>query len=81
LIPLSKKVWRWHILILLSQKSYILENAQEKDEKVVQSHIDLYVNNYSLDLGDKGKKAIEFLLEKALSLNLLKIKREESLFI
>jgi 1,4-dihydroxy-6-naphthoate synthase len=62
-------------------KSYILENAQEKDENVVQSHIDLYVNNYSLDLGDKGKKAIEFLLEKALSLNLLKIKREESLFI
>ena len=62
-------------------KSYILENAQEKDENVVQSHIDLYVNNYSLDLGEKGKKAIEFLLEKALSLNLVKIKKEESLFI
>jgi 1,4-dihydroxy-6-naphthoate synthase len=62
-------------------KSYILQNAQEKDEDIVQSHIDLYVNKYSLDLGEKGKSAIEFLLEKALSLGLIKLKREESLFI
>ncbi|MCB1179053.1 MAG: 1,4-dihydroxy-6-naphthoate synthase, partial [Leptospiraceae bacterium] len=30
---------------------YILENSQVKDEKVVQSHIDLYVNDYTKDLG------------------------------
>ena len=63
-------------------KSYILENAQDKDESVVQSHIDLYVNQYSLSLGDTGKNAVRFLLEKALSLGILKTKIDEnSLFI
>lgn len=52
-------------------KNYILENSQEKDETVVQKHIDLYVNKFSLDLGDNGKKAIEFLLEKAISTGLV----------
>ena len=27
-------------------------------EQVMRQHIDLYVNNYSLDLGEDGKKAI-----------------------
>ncbi len=63
-------------------KSYILENAQDKDESVVQSHIDLYVNQYSLSLGDTGKNAVRFLLEKALSVGILKTKIDEnSLFI
>jgi len=49
---------------------------------VVQSHIDLYVNQYSLSLGDTGKNAVRFLLEKALSLGILKTKIDEnSLFI
>jgi 1,4-dihydroxy-6-naphthoate synthase len=28
------------------------------DESVMRQHIDLYVNNYSLDLGEDGKKAV-----------------------
>ena len=32
-------------------------------EEVMRRHIDLYVNNYSLDLGEDGKKAIEVLQE------------------
>ncbi len=32
-------------------------------EDVMRKHIDLYVNDYSLDLGEEGKNAIEKLLE------------------
>ena len=30
-------------------------------ENVMRQHIDLYVNNYSLDLGAEGRQAIEIL--------------------
>ncbi len=42
---------------------YVRQHAQEMSEKVMRQHIDLYVNNYSLDLGDDGKKAVGVLLE------------------
>jgi len=34
-------------------------NAQEMAEQVMRQHIDLYVNDFTLDMGDTGKKAIE----------------------
>ena len=37
---------------------YIRSHAQEMSEPVMRQHIDLYVNEYSLDLGDMGKNAI-----------------------
>jgi 1,4-dihydroxy-6-naphthoate synthase len=42
---------------------YIREHAQAMSEEVMRKHIDLYVNNYSLDLGEDGKKAVLKLLE------------------
>ena len=42
---------------------YIRNHAQEMSEEVMRKHIDLYVNNYSLDLGSAGKKAVEKLLD------------------
>jgi 1,4-dihydroxy-6-naphthoate synthase len=42
---------------------YIRCHAQEMSEQVMRQHIDLYVNEYSLDLGEEGKKAILKLLE------------------
>ena len=54
-----------------SAKAYIAQHAQEMDEEVMQRHIDLYVNGYSIDLGEKGRAAIEFLFEKATTLNLI----------
>ncbi len=36
--------------------------AQDMDPKVMQSHIDLYVNDFSLDLGEHGLKALDALL-------------------
>ena len=38
-------------------------------EEVMRQHIDLYVNDYSLDLGNDGKKAIETLYSVFLSSN------------
>ena len=39
--------------------SFVREHAQEMDPKVMKQHIDLYVNDYSLALGNKGREAIE----------------------
>jgi 1,4-dihydroxy-6-naphthoate synthase len=41
---------------------FVREHSQEMDEQVMRQHIDLYVNNYSLTLGDDGKKAVDTLL-------------------
>lgn len=37
---------------------YVKEHSQAMREEVMRSHIDLYVNNFSLDLGKEGKRAI-----------------------
>lgn len=42
---------------------YVKQLAQTMDETVMKQHIDLYVNNYSLDIGIDGKKAVEKLME------------------
>ncbi len=44
---------------------YIKQHAQELDDQVIQSHIGLYVNDFSLDLGDEGTQAIETLFSRA----------------
>jgi 1,4-dihydroxy-6-naphthoate synthase len=42
---------------------YVRSHAQEMSESVMRQHIDLYVNNFSIDLGIEGKKAVETLLD------------------
>lgn len=44
---------------------YICEHAQEMSPEVCAAHIDLYVNDFSTDLGDEGIRAISCLLERA----------------
>lgn len=38
--------------------TYVRQFAQEMDETVMKSHISLYVNDFSLDLGEKGRNAV-----------------------
>jgi 1,4-dihydroxy-6-naphthoate synthase len=38
---------------------YTIQHEQAMEEDVMRQHIELYVNNYSVDLGDDGRKAIE----------------------
>lgn len=45
---------------------FIKEHSQEMDEEVMYKHIGLYVNKFSVELGDEGRKAITILFETAL---------------
>jgi 1,4-dihydroxy-6-naphthoate synthase len=45
---------------------YVSKYAQEMDKKVMQQHIDLYVNKWTLDLGREGRQAIQTLFAVAL---------------
>jgi 1,4-dihydroxy-6-naphthoate synthase len=41
---------------------YVKQHSQEMSEEVMRQHIDLYVNNYSLQLGEEGKAAVHTFL-------------------
>jgi len=44
---------------------YCKDHSQEMDPAVMQSHIDLYVNDFSLDLGTEGLEAVRRLFAEA----------------
>ena len=44
---------------------FVREHAQEMSEDVMYRHIDLYVNEYSIDLGVEGRRAVELLFSRA----------------
>lgn len=54
----------------LVSKAFVREHAQEMDENVMQAHIDLYVNEYSVSLGETGRKAVDKVLEVGESMGL-----------
>jgi 1,4-dihydroxy-6-naphthoate synthase len=60
-------------------RDYIRIHSQELDNHVIDQHIDLYVNHYTLDIKD-GIAAIEKLLKTADELNLIP-HSDKSLFI
>ena len=59
---------------------FITSNAQEMEEDVMRKHIQLYVNDYTNDLGVKGRNAISTLFKKATHAGLLKRKMPEFIF-
>lgn len=46
----------------MASREFIKQHAQELDDDVIDSHIALFVNDYSLSLGDEGRRAVEALL-------------------
>jgi 1,4-dihydroxy-6-naphthoate synthase len=44
---------------------YVRAHAQEMSEEVIYRHIDLYVNEFSVDLSDEGRRAVDVLFERA----------------
>lgn len=46
-------------------KAYIKAHSQEMRDEVIEKHINLYVNDSSLDLGDEGMAAVDELLRRA----------------
>jgi len=52
-------------------KLYVQQHAQELSEEVCKKHIDLYVNDFSVDLGSEGIFAVETLMKKGQELGIL----------
>ena len=44
---------------------FVRDHAQEMDESVMRQHIELYVTGFTVDLGKKGKEAIEIMTQLA----------------
>jgi 1,4-dihydroxy-6-naphthoate synthase len=44
---------------------YVRAHAQEMSEAVMYKHIDLYVNQYSVDLGVEGRRAVRLMFDQA----------------
>ena len=56
---------------------FIRSHAQEMSEEVMYKHIELYVNQYSVDLGTEGKKAIKLMFDTALEKGIIPEIKEE----
>ncbi|MNQ93941.1 1,4-dihydroxy-6-naphtoate synthase [compost metagenome] len=48
-----------------ASRDYVMQHAQEMDPQVAQQHIDLYVNEFTAELGDSGYGAVLTLLQRA----------------
>ena len=46
-------------------KDFIKHHAQELDDEVIDEHIRLYVNSFTIDLGKDGERAVNTLEEMA----------------
>ena len=44
-------------------RDFIKQHAQELEDEVIDKHISLFVNDYTISLGEEGRKAVERLLE------------------
>ncbi|WP_099305373.1 1,4-dihydroxy-6-naphthoate synthase [Bacillus sp. Marseille-P3800] len=51
--------------------SYVMDHAQELSRDVAKQHIDLYVNEFTKQLGEQGYEAIENLLGRAMKQGLV----------
>ena len=70
--------YSWHRYPELSD--FIRDNSQEMEEDVMRKHINLYVNEYSSDLGTVGRSAIETLFQKASEGGLVEGRTLEQIF-
>jgi 1,4-dihydroxy-6-naphthoate synthase len=48
-----------------ASREYVLHHAQEMDPEVAKAHINLYVNEFTADLGEEGYAAVTALLTRA----------------
>lgn len=47
----------------LLSRDFVKEHAQELDDEVIDKHIALFVNDFTISLGDEGRQAVQRLLE------------------
>ena len=46
----------------LLSRDFVKEHAQELEDEVIEKHISLFVNDYTISLGDEGRMAVEKLV-------------------
>lgn len=51
--------------------SYVREHADAMADDVMQRHIDLYVNDFTVDMGEEGVEAVETMLRRGVDAGLL----------
>ena len=56
---------------------FVKNHAQAMDETVMESHIKLYVNEFTRELGSEGRKAVETLYREATALGVIPKIRED----
>lgn len=56
---------------------YIREHAQELEDEVIKKHIELYVNSFTLDLGEEGIQAVRHMLKMGYDKGLFKSYRDD----
>ncbi len=59
---------------------FIRAHAQEMSEEVMYQHINLYVNEFSLDLGEQGRAAVQVLFNRAVQQGIIPIP-ENAIFL
>lgn len=59
---------------------FVKQHSQSMSEEVMKKHIDLYVNKYSIDLGETGKNAVRVLYQKAQEANIIPEIKEDIFF-
>ena len=60
-----------------SAMPYVKEHAQAMSEAVMKKHIALYVNEFSIDLGETGIQAVQLMFKKAKELQLFDVTNEK----
>ena len=61
--------------------SYVSAHSQELSEDVMRKHIDLYVNDFSIDLKDQGRDAVQKFLEVYANSNAAKAIHINDIFV
>jgi 1,4-dihydroxy-6-naphthoate synthase len=61
------RIMRRSVLYAMKEPEKVMDfvraHAQEMDDDVIRKHIDLYVNRFTLDLGEEGGRAIQTLID------------------
>ena len=61
--------------------SFVTENAKEMNEEVMRNHISLYVNEFSLALGEEGRSSVMELINASASLDQKEMPEGLSIFL
>ena len=58
---------------------YMKQHSQELEDEVIEQHINLYVNDYSIDIGEDGVSAVKELMRRAEEKGIIKKSRDDFL--